>query len=700
MTNKNSPLKKDRSRTKTPADVSFEVQSAPKLRTERERLEALRAKLTRVPLLPGVYIHKDETGHILYVGKAKLLQNRLRSYFTGLDRQTPKTRALVSRIHDFEVIVVDNENESLLLENNLIKHHQPPYNILLRDDKHYPYLRMDMSEPWPRLVTTRKRKNDGAVYFGPYSSGSELYRILGVVNRFFKLIKCSPQVFRTVQRPCNYFDVKKCWGPCKLPFEKAEYSAEVNKVVQILRGRSGPLIKQLKEDMFAASELMNFEKAALLRDQAKALETLQDGQAVAFQPGFHADVISYFVEGDRVSFFVSILRDGKVVGGESHILNLSSFVQDQETLVAEGSQIADAIEVYLGQFYATREVPDFVCLPKGDPFKVLRSGSAVLEMCHYLKTLKKTRNEDSEAVVDLVLNSDFPLDKNQKGESRKILKESYRSLVDTGFENAKNRLLEKLSIDEKSQSDLLQLQTFLGLEKLPTWIECYDISTFQGSQNVASGVVFRNAKPSKSDYRKYIIKDVQGQDDFASLREVTRRRFHEEKRLEVPDVFLVDGGEPQVREVSYVLKSLGLDHVPLFGIAKSRTQSSYQSVTVKQSQERILFPRREAGLLCPDRPPKTEFLEIGSAEYRILTQIRNEAHRFAITFHRKKRDQKSKMSALNEIKGVGAKTRKALLSAFGSVAAMKEASAEEINEKAQIGPALARKVKKALSGTL
>jgi flagellum-specific peptidoglycan hydrolase FlgJ len=417
---------------------------------------------------------------------------------------------------------------------------------------------------------------------------------------------------------------------------------------------------------------------------------------VAFQPGFSADVISYFVEGEKVSIFVNILRDGKAIGAESHILNTSALVLDQECLQTEGQMIGETLEAYLGQFYATHEIPDFVCVPLSKPIADLREGKALEEVQFYLESLKKIKNTDPLAKVSFVASSDFPSTKEHKGEVKKILKESYKLLLETGFENAKNRLLEKLTIDEKSQSELSQLQQFLGVPKLPTWLECYDISTFQGSQNVASGVVFRNGKPEKKEYRKYAIQEVEGQDDFASLREVTRRRFKEERKLEVPDVFLVDGGEPQVREVAYVLKSLGLDHVPLFGIAKSRTQSSYQSVSVKQSQERVLFPYRENGLLCPDRPPRTEFLEVGSAPYRLLTQIRDEAHRFAITFHRSKRDKQTKGSLLNEIRGVGAKTRKILLLAFGSVSALRLAHEDEIHEKTQLGKALIKKIKKAL----
>lgn len=670
-----------------------------------ERIDLLRSKLGLVPQSPGVYIHKDDQGKILYVGKARNLQNRLRSYFTGLERHTPKTRALVAKIRDFEVMVVSNENESLLLENNLIKHNKPPYNILLRDDKTYPYLKVDVADPWPRLVQTRRRRNDGALYFGPYASGAELQKVMGVVQRFFPLVKCSPSQFRTVSRPCNYYDIKRCLGPCKLPVERAVYMEHVDKVVAILRGRTREVIERLRKEMMAAAEGTEFEKAAVLRDQMRALENLSDVRAVSLQPGFHADVTCVFLHSEKVSFYTAIVRDGKLVGGESHVVDSTIEVLEEPSLSLEESPQgeersgqtllrAEMLEQYLGQFYSQREVPDHVCLPQA---KGLFAPEDVGALEHFLAEMKKQRGGGDHLRTRVQLGRELPGARasGAKGEALRILRDGYEGLLETCEENARNRLLENIRLDEKAQTMLTALQKFLSLETLPSWLECYDISTFQGVETVASGVVFREGRPSKKEYRRYIVKEVLKQDDFASLREVIRRRFKDERRIEIPDVLFVDGGEPQVREVGYVLQSLGLASVFLVGIAKSRTESAFRQKTVKASSERVVFPARENGLLRPDLPPQTRILTPGSPEFRLVTQLRDEAHRVAIFFHRSRRDKSSKKSILQTVKGLGPRGRRALLDAFGSVSGVRAATVEELISKAGLKTKVAMAVKAA-----
>ncbi|MCA2959139.1 MAG: excinuclease ABC subunit UvrC [Silvanigrellales bacterium] len=663
----------------------------------------MRSKLGLVPQSPGVYIHKDDQGKILYVGKARNLQNRLRSYFTGLERHAPKTRALVSKITDFEVMVVGNENESLLLENNLIKHNKPPYNILLRDDKTYPYLKLDLADPWPRLVHTRRRRNDGALYFGPYASSAELQKVLGVIQRFFPLVKCPPSQFRTVTRPCNYYDIKRCLGPCKLPVERATYLEHVDKVVAILRGRTREVIERLRKEMSVAAEVTEFEKAAALRDQIRALENLSDKRAVSLQPGFHADVTCVYMHAEKVSFYTSIVRDGKLVGGENHVVDATVEVPDDGNDVRESGDArsashisrAEMLSQYLGQFYSRREVPDHVCLPDA---RGLFSPEEIGALEHFFGEMKKQRGGGDASRTRLHAGRELPDARasGSKGEALRILRDGYEGLLETCEENARNRLLENIRIDEKSQAMLTGLQKFLGLEKLPSWLECYDISTFQGAETVASGVVFREGKPSKSEYRRYIVKEVLKQDDFASLREVIRRRFKEERRHETPDVLFVDGGEPQVREVGYVLQSLGLDNVCLFGIAKSRTESAFRQTAVKASSERVVIPMRENGLLRPEAQPQTRILTPGSPEFRLVTQLRDEAHRFAITFHRSRRDKTSQKSILQTIKGLGPKGRRALIDAFGSVSGVRAATPEDLVAKAGLKASVAEAVLAAL----
>ena len=663
--------------------------------TSRDRLDLLRSKLALVPQSPGVYIHKDAQSKILYVGKAKNLQSRLRSYFTGLDRHTPKTRALVSRIHDFEVMMVDNENESLILENNLIKHNKPPYNILLRDDKTYPYLKMTTEEKWPRLVQTRRRKNDSALYFGPYTSGGELYGVLSVINRFFPLVKCTPNVFRTVTRPCNYYDIKRCLGPCKLPVDPAEYQKVLDNVIGILRGKTNEVVAKLKAEMQADAAATLFERAGQLRDQIKALENLSGQQSVVLQPGLDIDIVCSFWHTEQVSFYVALLRDGKLVGGESHIIKrLVDEVEDATAEERERMAHQNTLSAFLCQFYGRREIPRMICVPEGDEFLSTPTKESVEG---FISGIKKNKLEDSTARVQFLWNQKLPLEKEHKGKQEKLLRESFVGLCRTTCDNARNRMQEELRVEEKNQSLMLGLQSILKLDRMPAWIECYDISTFQGAETVASGVVFKDGKPSKADYRKYIIKGVVGQDDFASLREVMRRRFKEERRTQIPDVLLVDGGEPQVREVGWTLKSMGLDGITFVGIAKSRTTRDFRSSQVASSQERLVIPARVNGELKPDLTPETRFLAQSSPEFRLVTQLRDEAHRFAITFHRSRRDKVTVKSVLQTISGLGPKRRKKLMDVFPSFTEMRAASAEDIASKANLPLALANKIKESLA---
>lgn len=662
-----------------------------------DRVASLREKLAKVPTSPGVYIHKCSDGKVLYVGKAKNLQNRLKSYFHGLDGHTAKTRALVSRIEDFEYIVVDNENESLLLENNLIKHHRPPYNILLRDDKTYPYLKVTLEEQWPRVIQTRKRRNDGGAYFGPYSNASDLQATLRVIQRFFPLVKCTPNVFKSVQRPCNYYLIKKCLAPCKLQVDAKEYKTMLERVIDLLAGKVSELTQTIKLEMTDAAKNMQFEKAAQLRDQLRALEKLTQQQSVTLIPGFDADIIDFAWSNQSVAVYIAIVRDGKFVSSGSHLVKYNSeqFVEHSEDWTSKNQQMdsvrAEIVHQVVGQFYSSHEIPEHVFLPNCiEYFSGQQSGRLHL----LLKALEEEKAQrQNRNLVELKLHFDktLKLSSSLRGTQRRIFIDSFHGLCATVSENAKSKLQEAMQSDEAVQRRLVSLQSFLDLPQIPAWIECYDISTFQGSSTVASGVVFKDGLASKRDYRKYTIREVAGQDDFASLREVMRRRFKNERRYEIPDVLLVDGGEPQVREVAWLLKSLGLDSVPLFGIAKSRTERNFRSHDVAMSSERIVIPaRNESGAFEPDRIPETRFLKSNTPEFQIVTQIRNEAHRFAIGFHRKTRDKRSLRSLLSEIPGLGPKRRKLLLKEFGGIDKIQISSVDEIVNKTKIPREVAR----------
>jgi excinuclease ABC subunit C len=656
-----------------------------------DRVAILRDKLAMVPTSPGVYIHKSADGKVLYVGKAKNLQNRLKSYFHGLDSHTAKTRALVSRIDDFEYIVVDNENESLLLENNLIKHNRPPYNILLRDDKTYPYLKVTLEEKWPRVIQTRKRRNDGGAYFGPYSNAADLQATLRVIQRYFPLVKCTPNVFKSVQRPCNYYLIKKCLAPCKLQVDERDYRKLLERVVDLLSGKVNELNQAIKHEMAIAAEQMQFEKAALLRDQLRALEKLTQQQSVTLMPGFDADVIEFAWSHQNISVYIAIVRDGKFISSASHLVKYSSeqFAEQFENESGEAqnkeSFRAEIVHQVVGQFYSSHEIPKNIFLPScGNDF----SKEQIDQLWALLNAIERdmsARQGREKTEMKLHFDRKFKVTGSLRGGQLRIFRDSFDGLCSTVSENAKSKLQEAMQSDEAVQRRLASLQSFLDLTQLPAWIECYDISTFQGSSTVASGVVFKDGIAAKREYRKYTIREVAGQDDFASLREVIRRRFKNERRYEVPDVLLVDGGEPQVREVAWLLKSLSLDAVPLYGIAKSRTERNFRSNDVSVSSERIVIPaRNSSGDLEPERPPQTRLLKSNTPEFQLVTQIRNEAHRFAIGFHRKTRDRKSLRSVLSEVPGLGPKRRKKLLQEFGGVDKIQIADVDEIVKKAKI----------------
>ncbi|BBH53920.1 excinuclease ABC subunit UvrC [Fluviispira sanaruensis] len=653
---------------------------APQKITLEMRLQLLREKLAHVPQKPGVYLHKGKEGEILYVGKAKALNARLKSYFTGFERQTPKTKALVEKIFDFEVIVTENEYESLILECNLIKHNLPNYNILLRDDKTYPYIRIDMHEDWPRVITTRKRKKDGALYFGPFSISGQIQQLMGIFNRFFPLVKCTPSFFKSVTRPCNYYDIKRCLGPCKLPVKKEEYLLHLNAVINILNGKYKDISKLIKENMLKSADNLEFEKAALYREQLKALEALSNQQSVTLNENIELDIIGSYWNEELVTFYITNIREGKVVGGYpnvvEHLVEEPEFEEQRDHLKSEKSRIYSS---FISQYYENKFIPKSILFSK-----ILNLDEYLL-LDEYLFQKKNKENksiEKNQPILFLTKEEYFKKTKiNNKIDEKKV-----GDLISLSNQNAENKFHEQAKIDEFSHKMLSALMTLLNLNSLPAWIECFDISTFQGSQTVASQVVFKNGRASKKDYRKYIIKDLVGKnDDFASLREVMRRRFKESEKEKIPDLLIIDGGEPQIREVAWLLNSLGIKSIPLVGIAKSRVKNNFFDKDLQKSSERLVVPKRNAeNEIVPNEHPDTIMLENGSLEYRLVTQMRDEAHRFAITFHRKKRDSSSMKSLLSEIKGLGPKRRKKLIEAFPNLKEILNEKIESIVQKTGI----------------
>ncbi|KAB8029728.1 excinuclease ABC subunit UvrC [Fluviispira multicolorata] len=654
---------------------------APQKISLEMRLALLREKLSHVPQKPGVYLHKGNEGEILYVGKAKNLNSRLKSYFTSLDRQTPKTRALVERVFDFEIIVTENEYESLILECNLIKHNQPNYNILLRDDKTYPYIRIDMHEDWPRVMTTRKRKKDGALYFGPYSISGQIQQLMGVFNRFFPLVKCTPTFFKTVTRPCNYYDIKRCLGPCKLPVKKEEYFSHLNSVINILNGKFKDISKNIKENMLNAAKELEFEKAALYREQLKALEALLSQQSVNLNTEIELDIIGSYWNEELVTFYVTNIRDGKVIGGYpnvvEHLIEEPTNEDELNPILKEKSRIYTA---FLSQYYEKKFIPKSILFDK--TFEIFSIDDVNLINEFLINKKNNDDNSKNEQIFSIKSEDYFSINKIKD----KILIKKIVDLVKLSYQNAENKFHEQSKIDEFSNKMLTSLMKFLNLASLPINIECYDISTFQGAQTVAAQVVFKNGKASKKDYKKYIIKETIGHnDDFASLREVIRRRFKENEKSHLPSLIIIDGGAPQIREVAWMLHSLGLKTIPVIGIAKSRIKNKFYHKDIEQSLERLIVPKRNSlNEILPNSSPDTIILTNGSLEYRLVTQMRDEAHRFAITFHRKKRDKLSIKSIITDVKGLGSKRRKKLLESFPNLNELLNENIQTVSKKTGI----------------
>ncbi len=598
----------------------------------------LEQKIERLPAEPGVYLMKDESGEILYVGKAKNLRSRVRSYFRAtVDR--PKTALLVSRIRDLEWIVTDSETEALVLECNLIKEHRPRYNVMMIDDKHYPYVKVTTGETYPRVQIVRRRGADDARYFGPYTDVTTLNEVLAIIGDLFSLRTCANGKFRSRSRPCLNHQIKKCDAPCMGLVSPEDYRRQVDEVLLLLEGKTDRLLRRLKEEMDQASTNLAFERAARIRDGMASVRRLGSGQKMVSQ-GYHdRDILALATDGPRACGQIFFVRSGKVIGRSQMPLHHTEGLADGEIMGA-----------FIKLYYSTaRDLPGelLVSVP---PEEV-----ELLE--DYLSSLrgKKVR-----------------IHHPRKGENRR--------LVEMVAENARLGILEMDVRDLKSRrrdGALKELQVALSLDHLPRRIECFDISNIGGSQMVASMVVFQDGEPLKSRYRRFKIRTVEGPNDFAAMEEVLGRRFSGKRDkdpafLEMPDLVIIDGGKGQLSSARQVMHRAGVADIPTAGLAK---------------KEELLFleGRRDPVVLAPD------------AEARYLVQrIRDEAHRFAITFHRKLRGQEAFTSVLDSIPGIGPKRKKALLQAFGSPAGVRQASAGDIAAVLRISEEHAERIKEYL----
>jgi excinuclease ABC subunit C len=613
----------------------LELASRPGERTNPEEFLAS-FDVSDVPTLPGCYIMRDERNAVVYVGKAKNLRARLRAYLNETDtRYTVKF--LMRRVASIEFLVTRNEKEALLLENSLIKEHRPRYNVRLKDDKTYVSLRINTQEDFPRITVVRRYKRDGARYFGPYSSSSSVRQTLKQIQHMFPLRTCSDSVLNNRTRPCLYYQMNQCAAPCVGYIGREAYHEIVDQVCMVLEGRSAELEKMLLARIEQHVEKLEFEKAAAVRDRLYALRrTLEPQHTVEAGGGADRDIVGIHNEGRFVELHVTFFRNGKMVGGRSF-----SFNQREVPL-------EEVLSSFLLQYYSEAPtIPAEVLVPMA-----LEDAEALAEVL----------SEQRGAKVSV----HWP----QRGDKR--------NLLDLAMRNAKSSFEEKRLADKANQDLIELLQQELKLSKPPHRIECYDISTIQGSKAVGSMVTFDNGQPNKSRYRRFAIRWVEGQDDFAMMREVLMRRFKRGvEEGDLPDLVLIDGGKGQLGVATTVFKDLGIEDLDVVSIAKSRHLGESE-----HSPERFFVPGRANPIIPPQNSPMVH----------LLARIRDEAHRFAVTYHRKRRNTATLRSRLVDIPGVGPTRAKALLNAFGSLAKVRGASAEEIAALPGFNEALARSI--------
>jgi|GEM_PF-26832 len=591
--------------------------------------EALSGKLAGLPDGPGVYLFKDDRNQILYVGKAVVLRNRVRSYFQESRYHSPKIRALVARIVDLEWITTRTEVEALILESNLIKHHRPHFNALLKDGKHYPYLKLTVQEPFPRLMVARQRIQDGARYFGPFPDGTRLRHTLALIERLFPLRRRRTPQFR--DRPCLNHHLGKCLGPCQGLVAPERYRELVLGVTGFLEGRFDPLMTRMQAEMVEAAEALDFERAARLRDQVRALDVYRQKQQVVGEPDADMDVIGAAQDGYKAVIQVFNVRAGKLINRISY------------QMPTAGDTLADLLDGFLVQFYAQRDdLPQTVLIPY-----------AVDGQDALMAYLTQRRGKKVTCVIP------------QRGDRYDLLQLANQNAQETLTRVQQSDALSDQGIASEGPQLLAQA---LGLVETPRRIEAFDISHLGGTDIVASMVVFVDGKPDKAAYRRFGLKTVQSNDDFASMREVITRRFKRSVSGDWPwpDLVLIDGGKGQLNAALNGLRDADAKPVPMFGLAKR--------------EEEIFLPREES-----DSASWTPLrLRTDSAALYFIQRIRDEAHRFALRFQREKRNKRMVRSELDGIEGLGAVRIKRLLDQFGSVARMRAVPYDELRKRANL----------------
>lgn len=607
------------------------------------------------PERPGCYLMFDRQGVICYVGKAANLRARLRQYATGQDN-----RFFVHLLHkvlgDIELVITASEKEALLLENELIKKHLPRFNVRLKDDKRFLHLKLRTDENFPRLQVVRRPANDGAQYFGPYAAAASARATLAQVNRHFQLRTCHDTTFRNRTRPCLEYQIHRCPGPCVLPVDVADYAAHVRDVSLFLSGRRGELLGRLKKRMGEAVDSEQFELAGRYRDQLKAIESSLEQQNVVLAPQRKSiDAIGLYREGARVAVAVLTFREGVLLGSQGYVL------KDQEWPDAE---VAEGFAMQL--YDRGQAVPDELLLP------VEMEGTETL--AEWLTDLRKARAALS---AEPVSRAHVVVTQPQRGVKAR--------LTEMADENAKQHFAERIRTAATAQITLEGLQKRLHLMRLPRRIECYDISNISGTDAVGSMVVVLDGEAANREYRTFSVKTLDTPNDFAMMYEVLSRRFQKviDGTSPAPDLVVIDGGKGQLKMAEQVLADLGVHGIDLCGLAKARTLDSDDKGKSKSSPERVFRPGQKNPIVMPQN----------SNEVYLLTRIRDEAHRFAITFHRKKRQIRQLKSKLDGVPGVGAVRKKALLQVFGSLKGVTEADEAALAAVPGVGGETARRIK-------
>jgi excinuclease ABC subunit C len=622
---------------------------------DRPRLaEALRT----MPDRAGVYLFKDAREKLLYVGKAESLRDRVRSYFQAGDPHSPKIRQVVAQAVTVEYILTESPIQALIWENDLVRKEQPRYNTKLRDDKHYPYIRIDVQNPWPLARVSRRMERDGARYFGPFPHATSVRQTLDTLSRLFPHILCNRVITGNDPRACLYYHIKRCPAPCIGAIDNDGYREIVDGMVRFLDGKDRAVLQELRREMEEAAENLHFERAADLRDRLRAAEKVIEQERVGYTTLIDQDIIGLAREGGQACIQVFFIRGGRLARRDPFLM------QD-----AEGETDRAVLNSFVKQFYSqASELPQELVLPDE-----LEEADSIRE---WLRQVKGRRVEVSVP---------------QRGEKRRMVELATNNARET-LEQQKAELMADLS---KSNEAAMQLQEHLNLPNLPRRIECYDISHIQGTNQVASMVVFEDGKPKRSDYKRFKIKTVAGNDDFASMQEVLRRRFKraltgqlrqdgEEGTWQeseddsqvpwayIPDLVIVDGGKGQLSAAVEVMNELELSEIPIVGLAKQQ-----EEIFLKDRPDSVLLPR-------------------GSQALFLVQRVRDEAHRFAVTYHRKLRGKSGVRSQLDDVSGVGPARKRALIRQFGSVKGIRRASVDELAAV----PGMTRKTAESLKQSL